>query len=109
MQDTLSQRYFEKKAEILKAISHPTRLKILELLKERKRCVCEIYPALKQEQPNISRHLNLMKRAGILDSRKEGLHITYWIKAPEIVEILRHTEAIILHEIEADRRAFKGT
>jgi DNA-binding transcriptional ArsR family regulator len=109
VEGTVSQRYFEKKAEILKAISHPTRLKILELLKERERCVCEIYPALKQEQPNISRHLNLMKRAGILDSRKEGLHITYWIKAPEIVEILRHTEAIILHAIEADHRAFKGT
>jgi DNA-binding transcriptional ArsR family regulator len=104
----MNQRYFEKKAEILKAIAQPTRLKILELLKDRERCVCEIYPALEQEQPNISKHLNFMKRAGILDSRKEGLRIIYWIKAPEVVDILRQTENILQHEIEEDRRAFKG-
>jgi ArsR family transcriptional regulator len=104
----MRQRYFEKKAEILKAIAQPTRLKILELLRERERCVCEIYPALRQEQPNTSKHLNFMKRAGILDSRKEGLRIIYWIKTPEIVEILRHAERIIQHEMEEDRKAFKA-
>jgi DNA-binding transcriptional ArsR family regulator len=103
----MGQRYFEKKAEILKAIAQPTRLKILELLKDGERCVCEIYPALEQEQPNISKHLNFMKRAGILDSRKDGLRIIYWIKAHEILEILRNTERIIQHEIEEDRRAFE--
>lgn len=104
----MGQRYFEKKAEILKAIAQPTRLKILELLKEGERCVCEIYPALEQEQSNISKHLNFMKRAGILDSRKDGLRIIYWIKAHETLEILRHTERIIQHEIEEDRRTFRA-
>ena len=104
----MGQRYFEKKAEILKAIAQPTRLKILELLKDGERCVCEIYPAIEQEQPNISKHLNFMKRAGILDSRKDGLRIIYWIKAPEVVDILRQTERIMQHEIEEDRRAFRA-
>jgi ArsR family transcriptional regulator len=104
----MDQRYLEKKAEILKAIAQPTRLKILELLKNGERCVCEIYPALEQEQSNISKHLNFMKRTGILDSRKDGLRIIYWIKAQEILEILRNTERIIQHEIEEDRRAFKA-
>jgi DNA-binding transcriptional ArsR family regulator len=103
----MNQRYIERKAEILKAIAQPTRLKILELLKGGERCVCEIYPALDQEQPNISKHLNFMKRAGILDSRKDGLRIIYWIKAPEVLDILRQTGNIIQHEIEEDRRAFK--
>jgi DNA-binding transcriptional ArsR family regulator len=103
----MNQRYIERKAEILKAIAQPTRLKILELLKDGERCVCEIYPALDQEQPNISKHLNFMKRAGILDSRKDGLRIIYWIKAPEVLDILRQTGNIIQHEIEEDRRAFK--
>ena len=104
----MNQRYFEKTAEILKAIAQPTRLKILELLKDGERCVCEIYPALEQEQPNISKHLNFMKRAGILDSRKDGLRIIYWIKAPEVLDILTRTGSIIQHEIEEDRRAFKA-
>jgi DNA-binding transcriptional ArsR family regulator len=104
----MNQRYFEKKAEILKAIAQPTRLKILELLKDGERCVCEIYPVLDQEQPNISKHLNFMKRAGILDSRKDGLRIIYWIKAPEVLDILRQTGNIIQHEIEEDRKTFKA-
>jgi ArsR family transcriptional regulator len=101
----MDQRYLEKKAEILKAIAKPTRLKILELLKERERCVCEIYPALKHEQPTISKHLIFMKRAGILDSRKEGLRIIYWIKAPEVWEILHQAEAILKREVEEDRKS----
>jgi DNA-binding transcriptional ArsR family regulator len=107
-ESSMNQRYFEKKAEILKAIAQPTRLKILELLKDGERCVCEIYPALEQEQPNISKHLNFMKRAGILDSRKDGLRIIYWIKTPEVLEILRQTGNIMQHEIEEDRRAFRA-
>ena len=105
----MSQRYFEKKAEILKAIAQPTRLKILDLLKDRERCVCEIYPALAQEQPNISKHLTFMKRAGIVDSRKEGLRIIYWIKAPEVLEILRHAEAILKREVEEDHKSLQAT
>jgi len=104
----MSQRYFEKKAEILKAIAQPTRLKILELLKDSERCVCEIYPALKQEQPNISKHLIFMKRAGILGSRKEGLRIIYWIKAPEVLEILHQAEAILKREVEEDRKSLQA-
>jgi DNA-binding transcriptional ArsR family regulator len=101
----MNQRYFEKKAEILKAIAQPTRLKILELLKDGERCVCEIYPALEQEQPNISKHLNFMKRAGILDSRKDGLRIIYWIKAPEVLDILHRAESILHREVDDDRKA----
>jgi DNA-binding transcriptional ArsR family regulator len=104
----MNQRFFEKTAEILKAVAQPTRLRILELLKDGERCVCEIYPALEQEQPNISKHLNFMKRAGILDSRKDGLRIIYWIKTPEVLDILSRTESIIQHEIEEDRRAFEA-
>jgi ArsR family transcriptional regulator len=105
MEASMNQRYFEKKAEILKAIAQPTRLKILELLKDGERCVCEIYPALKQEQPSISKHLNLMKRAGVLDSRKDGLRIIYWIKAPEVLDILRRAESILHREVDDDRKA----
>lgn len=105
----MNQRYFEKKAEILKAIAQPTRLKILELLKDGERCVCEIYPALQQEQPSISKHLNFMKRAGVLDSRKEGLRIIYWIKAPEVLDILRRAESILHREVDDDRKAIMYT
>lgn len=92
--------YFDKKAEIFKALAQPTRLRILELLMGGERCVCEIYAALDQGQPNVSKHLNLMKRAGILHCRKEGVRILYSIKNPEVLEILRHTDTILEREVE---------
>lgn len=98
-------RYFQKKADILKALAQPTRLMILELLKGGERCVCEIYPALDREQPSVSKHLNIMKQVGILESRQDGLRIIYWIKNPEVLEILRHAETILQREVQEDSGA----
>ena len=56
----MEERVLELKADILKALSQPTRLKILELLREGEKCICEIVPALNGEQSNISRHISLM-------------------------------------------------
>jgi len=102
----MTERYFEKTADILKALAQPTRLKIVDLLKDGERCVCEIYPALEQEQPNVSKHLNMMKKVGILECREDGLRIIYRIKNPEVLEILRHAETILGHELEEDQKAF---
>lgn len=101
----MTERYFQKTADILKALAQPTRLKIVDLLRDGERCVCEIYPALEKEQPNVSKHLNMMRRVGILECRKDGLRIMYRIKNPEVLEILRRTETILGQELEEDRRA----
>jgi len=89
-------------AEILKAIAQETRLSILELLRDGERCVCEIFPAISQEQSNVSRHLNMMQKAGILTRRKEGLRIFYAVKHPEALAIIDLAAAIM--QSEAGRR-----
>jgi len=89
-------------AEILKAIAQETRLSILELLRDGERCVCEIFPAISQEQSNVSRHLNMMQKAGILTRRKEGLRIFYAVKHPEVLAIVDLAAAIM--QSEAGRR-----
>ena len=89
-------------AEILKAIAQETRLSILELLRDGERCVCEIFPAISQEQSNVSRHLNMMQKAGILTRRKEGLRIFYAVKHPEVLAIIDLAAAIM--QSEAGRR-----
>jgi DNA-binding transcriptional ArsR family regulator len=81
-------KILEGQAGILKALGQPTRLQILELLKDGERCVCEIFPAIHQEQANVSKHLSILKQVGVLESRKEGLRILYRIKTPEIVDLL---------------------
>ncbi len=85
-------------AEILKAIAQETRLSILELLRDGERCVCEIFPAINYEQSNVSRHLNMMQKAGILTRRKDGLKIFYAIKHPEVLEIIDLASAIMKRE-----------
>lgn len=89
----------EFRAEILKALGQPTRLKIVDFLRDGERCVCEIFPAIGEEQSNTSRHLNMMLAAGVLSRRKEGLKIYYAIKHPEIISIVDLVSDLVKLEI----------
>ncbi len=84
----MSDDILELKANVLKALGQPTRLKILELLRNGERCVCEIFPAIQEEQSNVSRHLALMKAAGILTSRKQGQMVHYRVRDPQVFKLL---------------------
>ena len=103
MNDTASMH-----AEILKAMAQPTRLKIIELLRDGERCVCEIFPAVGSEQSNTSRHLNMMLASGILSRRKDGLKIFYAIKHPEVLEIVDLAARIMTHEITGRHKLLKA-
>jgi ArsR family transcriptional regulator len=83
------------KANVLKALGQPTRLKILELLRNGERCVCEIFPAIKEEQSNVSRHLALMKSVGILASRKQGQMVHYRVRDPQVFKLLDSANALL--------------
>jgi len=87
------------RAEILKALGQPTRLKIIDFLRDGERCVCEIFPAISEEQSNTSRHLNMMVSSGILRRRKEGVKIFYAVKHPEIFEVVDLATIIMTQEI----------
>ena len=102
----MDKTYF--RAEILKALGQPTRLKIVDFLREGERCVCEIFPAIGEEQSNTSRHLNLMVSAGILFRRKEGVKIFYAVKHPEILEIVDLTTLVMTQEITSRHRMLKA-
>lgn len=89
----------EFRAEVLKALAQPTRLKIVDFLRDGERCVCEIFPAIGEEQSNTSRHLNMMMAAGVLSRRKDGLKIYYAIKHPEVLEVMDIISLIVKQEI----------
>jgi DNA-binding transcriptional ArsR family regulator len=100
----IKHRIYEGQANVLKALGQPTRLQILELLKDGERCVCEIFPAIHQEQANVSKHLSILKQAGILESRKDGLRILYRIKTPEIFNLLIGTSKILKAQASEQHR-----
>jgi ArsR family transcriptional regulator len=78
----------EIQAEFLQAMGQTTRLKILEILAEGERCVCDIYQAIGEEQSNVSKYLAILRRAGILATRREGGRVVYRVRDARIPEFL---------------------
>ncbi len=65
---------------LFKACSDPTRLRILHMLRGGELCVCDIVEVLNVSQPKVSRHLGHLRKAGLVDARKEGLWIHYSLR-----------------------------
>ena len=74
----------KKTAGFLRVISEENRLLILWLLKKGEMCVCEIWQYLELPQNLVSHHLKILKDADLINSRKEGLKVIYWINKKEI-------------------------
>jgi DNA-binding transcriptional ArsR family regulator len=77
------------KIEILKVIAHPARVRILEELLEGVKCVSDFEDFLGISQPNISQHLSLMRRYGIIDFYVDGRLKCYFLRNPMIPDLIR--------------------
>jgi ArsR family transcriptional regulator len=74
-----------KEAQIVfGALADATRFRILNLLAEGELCVCDIMRVLKAPQSKVSRHLSYLRRAGLVDTRKEGLWMHYSLAKPKL-------------------------
>jgi ArsR family transcriptional regulator len=96
----MEEKVLELKAEILKALAQPTRLKILELLRNGERCICEIVPAINGEQSNISRHISLMQKSQLVTTRKDGVKVMVKVRDPRIFEILDSVSLLLKKQIQ---------
>lgn len=91
---------------IFKALGHPTRLAIVMLLKDGELCVCKIVEELgNEQQSNVSQHLAVLRREGLLSSRKEGLNVHYSLRHPEVLDLVRTSERMLLRELEDTRKS----
>lgn len=77
------------KIAIFKALSDETRLKIVRFLFKGEKCVCEIFPHVKRTQSTVSIQLDVLRNLGIVDSRKEGRKVYYFIKDKRVYDVLR--------------------
>ena len=91
------ERYIER-AKIIKAMAHPSRLQMIEELSFGEKCVMELQQIIGDDISTVSKHLALMKNAGILDSRKEGLNVYYRLKVPCIINFFSCVEAVVENE-----------
>ena len=88
------------KAQLLKALAHPNRLRIINQLHEEQRCNCDLAELLHLEQSNLTRHLSVLIQAGIVETRKDGVKTFYRVEDDEIVKILQLVEKIAVKKIE---------
>jgi ArsR family transcriptional regulator len=95
MEVFMEERVLELKAEILKALAQPTRLKILELLRDGEKCICEIIPAINGEQSNISRHISLMQKSHLVTTRKDGVKVMVKVRDTRVFEVLDSINIIL--------------
>jgi len=100
----MEERVFELKAEILKALAQPTRLKIMEYLRNGEKCICEIVPAINGEQSNISRHISLMQKSHLVTTRKDGVRVMVNVKDPKVFEILDKVSAILKNQMKEQEK-----
>jgi ArsR family transcriptional regulator len=99
---------YEKQAEIAKAIGHPLRVAVVDFLKDGEQCVCDIAQHVGSERSNISRHLAVMVRAGILGYRKEGLKVIYKLKTPCILDFFSCVEVVIRQQAKDSKQLLKS-
>jgi ArsR family transcriptional regulator len=74
--------------DVFKALADPTRLKILECIKDGEKCICEVIPYTGKSQPNVSQHLKVLKIAGLVDERKEGTKILLKVSNKKIFDVI---------------------
>ena len=96
------------KAELFKALAHPARIRSLEILTEGERSVGELQPLVGIEMSHLSQQLGVLRRAGLVTTRREGSSVFYAIKDPLVVELLAVARQLLLGSLSETRDLLSG-
>jgi ArsR family transcriptional regulator len=100
---SMAESVYELQAKLLKTLAHPDRIRILEYLKQKKQCQCEMAPALEIEQYNFSRHLSALKAAGVIKTWKDGVRIMFDVTDPAVYSILDDVKNLLKMRIQTEQ------
>ncbi len=89
----------EIKAELFKALAHPTRIRILEVLSDGECAVRDLQPLVGVEAPNLSQQLAVLRRAGLVSTRKDGSSVIYAIRDQELVKVLAAAKRVLVNSL----------
>ncbi len=95
---------YKNQARILKALAHPSRLLIVDELARGERSVRELTDLIGVEMPTVSRHLSVLRNAGILADDKRGLQVFYSLRVPCVLNFFKCVEAVQRGEGKRDKR-----
>jgi len=91
-----TQARLEARATIIKAMAHPTRLFIVDELSRGERCVCELTAMIGADMSTVSKHLALLRNAGIIRDDKRGAQVYYSLRCPCILEFFDCVESVLM-------------
>ena len=86
---------FEARARIMKAMAHPTRLFIIDELSRGEKCVAELTRMVDADISTVSKHLTVLKNAGLVTDEKRGVSIFYRLRVPCVMEFMGCVEAVL--------------
>jgi len=95
---------FEVRARILKAMAHPTRLFIIDELSRNERCVCELTALIGADISTVSKHLSVLRNAGIVKDEKRGSKIFYFLKTPCVLNFFSCVESVLKSSVREQAR-----
>lgn len=94
----------EIKAELFRALAHPARVRVLELLAASELSVGELQPQVGIEMSHLSQQLAVLRRAGLVTTRKAGSSVFYAIRDPELVHLLASAKQLLINSLTASQQ-----
>jgi DNA-binding transcriptional ArsR family regulator len=103
--DAQTRALFEARARVIKAMAHPTRLFIVDQLSQiPEKCVCELTEMIGADMSTVSKHLAVLKNAGILQDQKRGAQVYYTLRVPCVMKFFECVESVIQCNVEEQRK-----
>ena len=93
--DAMTQARLEARARIIKSMAHPTRLFIVEELSKGERCVCELTAMIGADMSTVSKHLAILRSAGVVADEKRGSQVYYTLRCPCVLAFFSCVESVL--------------
>lgn len=104
----LSTPISEIKAELFRALAHPARIRVLEVLAEGEASVGEMQPLVGIESSHLSQQLGVLRRAGLVTTRKEGSTVFYALRDPEVATLLAVAKRFLINTFSESQELLAG-
>jgi ArsR family transcriptional regulator len=105
----LTAEQYEARARVAKALAHPSRLRLLDALKQAPMCVCELTDLIGADQSTVSKHLAILKNAGLVECQKEGLVTRYRVRCTCLEGFFGCIENVLRENLRTQQAAVTST
>jgi len=108
MDKNTEEKIFQMHAEVCKSMANPTRLKIMNLLREGEKSVEELKKRLKLPKANLSQHLSILRQRRIVYTRRAGLNIYYKVANPKMIKACDLLREVLFEQLKEGERLVRG-